>query len=270
MTDPTATLVARITPPSLLGGAGRMMERNLLVYRRAWMIIFSGFFEPIFYLFSIGIGIGELVGDVAGPAGEPIKYAAFVAPGLLASSAMNGAVYESTFNIFFKLKYGKIYDAVLSTPMQPGSIAIGEITWSLLRGAIYAAGFMVVMIAMGLMPSMWGVLALPAAILIGFAFGACGMAATTFMKSWQDFDMVTLVTLPLFLFSATFYPISVYPPAFQALTRLSPLYHGVELIRSLTLGLIDWSLLAHALFLIVMGLVGVAVASRRLERMLMA
>ncbi|NQV07440.1 ABC transporter permease [bacterium] len=247
-----------------------MMERNLLVYRRAWMIIFSGFFEPIFYLFSIGIGIGELVGDVAGPAGEPIKYAAFVAPGLLASSAMNGAVYESTFNIFFKLKYGKIYDAVLSTPMQPGSIAIGEITWSLLRGAIYAAGFMVVMIAMGLMPSMWGVLALPAAILIGFAFGACGMAATTFMKSWQDFDMVTLVTLPLFLFSATFYPISVYPPAFQALTRLSPLYHGVELIRSLTLGLIDWSLLAHAVFLIVMGLVGVAVASRRLERMLMA
>jgi len=270
VTDPTATLVARITPPSLLGGAGRMMERNLLVYRRAWMIIFSGFFEPIFYLFSIGIGIGELVGDVAGPAGEPIKYAAFVAPGLLASSAMNGAVYESTFNIFFKLKYGKIYDAVLSTPMQPGSIAIGEITWSLLRGAIYAAGFMVVMIAMGLMPSMWGVLALPAAILIGFAFGACGMAATTFMKSWQDFDMVTLVTLPLFLFSATFYPISVYPPAFQALTRLSPLYHGVELIRSLTLGLIDWSLLAHAVFLIVMGLVGVAVASRRLERMLMA
>ena len=269
MTDPTATLVARITPPSLLGGAGRMMERNLLVYRRAWMIIFSGFFEPIFYLFSIGIGIGELVGDVAGPAGEPIKYAAFVAPGLLASSAMNGAVYESTFNIFFKLKYGKIYDAVLSTPMQPGSIAIGEITWSLLRGAIYAAGFMVVMIAMGLMPSMWGVLALPAAILIGFAFGACGMAATTFMRSWQDFDLINLVILPLFLFSGTFYPLSVYPEPFRVFTRFSPLYHGVELIRSLTLGVVDWSLAGHVAFLAAMGAAGVVVAARRLERLLL-
>ena len=175
------------------------------------MIIFSGFFEPLFYLFSIGVGLGGLVGEVVGPGGNTVKYAAFVAPALLGSSAMNGAIYESTFNIFFKLKYGKIYDAVLATPMQPADIAVGEITWSLMRGAIYATGFLVVMAAMGYMPSWWGILALPAATLIGFAFGACGMAVTTFMRSWQDFDLVGLVTLPLFLFSGTFYPLSVYP-----------------------------------------------------------
>ena len=268
----SSTLAARVVPPPLLGAGGftKMLERNYLVYRRAWVIIFSGFFEPLFYLFSIGIGIGALVGDLTGPAGRPIEYAAFVAPALLASSAMNGAIYESTFNIFFKLKYGKVYDAILSTPMKPADIAIGEITWSLGRGAIYAAGFLVVMASLGYMPSLWGILALPAAVLIGFAFAAVGMSATTFMNSWQDFDLVTLVSLPLFLFSATFYPIDIYPEPFQVLTRFSPLYHGVELIRSLTLGIFDWSIAGHVAFLLAMGGAGVLVTARRLRRLLMA
>jgi lipooligosaccharide transport system permease protein len=183
---------------------------------------------------------------------------------------MNGAIYESTFNIFFKLKYGKIYDAILSTPVQPGDIAVGEITWSLLRGAVYAGGFLAVMAALGYMPSAWGVLALPAAILIGFAFAAVGMAATTFMNSWQDFDLVNLVVLPLFLFSGTFYPLDVYPEAFQVFTRFSPLYHGVELIRALTLGIFDWSIAGHVGFLLGMGAIGVTITSRRLKILLLA
>jgi lipooligosaccharide transport system permease protein len=122
---------------------------------------------------------------------------------------------------------------------------------------------------MGLMPSPWGLLALPGALLIGFAFAAVGMATTTFMRSWQDFDMVTLVTLPLFLFSATFYPVSQYPGWLQAVAVVSPLYHGVELIRALTLGDLDWSLLGHVAFLAVMGLAGLAVASRRIEALLL-
>lgn len=265
-----AALATRVTPPLRPGrNAARMLERNVLVYRHAWMVIFSGFFEPLFYLFSIGVGIGSLVGDITGPGGEPVKYAAFVAPALLGSSAMNGAIYESTFNIFFKLKYGKIYDAILATPMQPADIAIGEISWSLIRGAIYATGFLAVMAAMGLMLSPWGILALPAATLIGFAFGACGMAATTYMRSWQDFDLIGLVTLPLFLFSGTFYPLDVYPPAFQIVTRFSPLYHSVEIIRALTLGVFDWSLAGHVAFLLAMGGVGVLIASRRLGRLLL-
>jgi lipooligosaccharide transport system permease protein len=210
-----------------------------------------------------------LVGTVTGPGGAPVKYAAFVAPALLGSSAMNGAIYESTVNIFFKLKYGKIYDAILSTPMQPGDVAVGEISWSLIRGALYATGFLVIMASLGYMPSWWGLLALPASTLIGFAFGACGMAATTFMHSWQDMDLIGLVTLPLFLFSGTFYPLSVYPTAFQVFTRFSPLYHGVEIIRSLTLGSFDWSLAGHVAFLLAMGGVGVAIASRRLGKLLL-
>jgi lipooligosaccharide transport system permease protein len=266
------TLGARTVPPPLVvgGGAGRLLERNFLVYRRIWIVVFSGFFEPIFYLFSIGIGIGELVGDVTGPGGTAVDYTAFVAPALLAASAMNGAIFESTINIFFKLKYGKIYDAILSTPMKATDIAIGEITWSLGRGLIYSAAFLLVMGVMGLIESPWGILALPAAVLIGFAFAACGMAATTYMKSWQDFDMVNLVVLPLFLFSATFYPLDVYPNFFQMLTQLSPLYHGVQLIRSLTLGSFDINLLGHIGFLVAMGVVGSIITSRRLEKLLLS
>ena len=266
------TLTARSVPAPVLagGGATRILERNLLVYRRIWPVIASGFFEPIFYLFSIGIGIGELVGDIVISTGEAVEYTAFVAPALLAASAMNGAVFESTMNIFFKLKYGKVYDAILSTPMKTTDIAIGEIIFSLGRGLIYSTAFLLVMLAMGLIESPWGILALPATLLIGFAFAACGMAATTFMNSWQDFDMVNLVVLPLFLFSATFYTLDVYPPLFQTLTQLSPLYHGVQLIRSLTLGTLSINLFAHIGFLLTMGLAGSYVTSRRLEKLLLS
>jgi lipooligosaccharide transport system permease protein len=189
---------------------------------------------------------------------------------MLASSAMNGAVFESTINIFFKLKYGKIYDAILSTPMKTTDIAIGEIVWSLGRGLIYSAAFLLVMAVMGLIESPWGILALPASLLIGFAFAACGMAATTYMNSWQDFDMVNLVVLPLFLFSATFYPLDVYPDVFQVLTQLSPLYHGVQMIRALTLGYFDVNLFGHVAYLLTMGAIGATIASRRLEKLLLS
>jgi len=268
----SAALSMRVIPPRLLagGGATKMLERNFLVYRRVWVVIFSGFFEPIFYLFSIGIGLGELVGDVTGPGGRPVEYAAFVAPALLGASAMNGAILESTFNIFFKLRYGKVYDAILATPMLPRHIAIGEIAWSLGRGAIYASAFLLVMTVAGYTQSAWAVMAIPAAVLIGFAFAAVGMAATTFMKSWQDFDLINMVTLPLFLFSGTFYPLEVYPDIFQVLTKVSPLYHGVELIRALTLGVFDFSLVGHIGFLVTMGAIGVAITARRLDKTLLA
>lgn len=270
MTAPT--LVARVVPPTAVGSrrARHLIERNLLVARQIWLVILSGFFEPVFYLFAVGVGIGELVGDGTGPGGVPIEYAAFVAPALLGASAMNGAVFESTMNIYFKLKHAKVYDAVVATPMNPGDIAIGEIGWSLMRGGIYSAAFLVVMFVMGYMPSMWVWLALPVALLIGFAFSAVGMAATTYMKSWQDFDMVTLATLPLFLFSATFYPITVYPGWLQVVARFSPLYHGVEVIRALTLGIFDISMVGDTMFLIAMGLVGLAVTARRIGTLVLA
>jgi len=269
--QPRPALRGRVLPSVFLGGrrSTLLIERNLLVYRHIWSVILSGFFEPVFYLLSIGVGIGELVGDVAGPGGQPIDYTTFVAPALLASSAMNGAVYESTMNIFFKLKFAKVYDAILATPVGVGDVALGEIAWCLIRGAVYSIAFFVVMICMGLVESWWAVLVIPSAVLIGFAFAACGMAATTFMRSWTDFDLVTLAIVPLFLFSATFYPLSTYPEALQVVVQLTPLYHGVDLLRSLTLGDVGPDLLVHVAYLLVMGLVGLQIAGRRLERLLL-
>lgn len=267
----STTLGRRIAPPRIRRIRARyVLERNVLVYRRLWLIFLSGFFEPVFYLLSIGIGISTLVGPVVGPDGRFVEYTAFVAPALLAASAMNGAVYESTMNIFGKLKWAKVYDGMLAAPLEVWDIAIGEIGWSQIRGGLYAAAFLAVALVMGLLHSWWAILALPAALLIGVAFGATGFAATTFMRSWQDFDMVNLVMMPLFLFSATFYPLDVYPPALQTIAQISPLYHGVEIIRALTLGAVDWVILAHVGFLLAMTLAGFSVTARRLETLLKA
>jgi lipooligosaccharide transport system permease protein len=267
----TATLTRRITPPRIgRVRAQYVLERNVLVYRRLWLIVFSGFFEPVFYLFSIGIGISELVGDVIGPGGKPVEYTAFVAPALLAASAMNGAVFESTMNIFWKLKWAKVYDVMLAAPLNVRDIAIGEIGWSQIRGGLYASAFLLVALVMGLLQSWWALLALPAALLIGVAFGAVGFATTTFMKSWQDFDLINLVMMPMFLFSATFFPLDVYPPVLQAIAQISPLYHGVEIIRGLTLGVVNIAMLGHIAFLVAMALVGLGITARRLDRLLKA
>jgi lipooligosaccharide transport system permease protein len=261
----------RLTPTFLIGSSRsfRLVERNIYVYRHTWLIILSGFFEPLFYLLGIGFGLGALIGTVPGPGGEPIPYQLFVAPALLASSSMNGAISEATFNFFFKLNYNKTFASILSTPLSPGDVAVGELLWALIRGGLYAIGFMVVMAVLGLIVSPWVVLAVPAALLVGFAFGAVGMAATSYMKTWQDFDLIQLVILPLFLFSATFFPIETYPEALQLVVRLTPLYQGVDLIRSLTVGEIGPVLLVHVAYLTIMGIVGLVIVSRRLDRLLL-
>lgn len=265
---PRSVTLAVRTPPLLLGRAAYLIERNVVAYRRAWLVFISGVFEPLLFLFAMGIGLGSMVGEVTGPGGAPVRYVEFVAPALLAASAMNGAVMESTFNIFAKLRFSKIYTAVLASPLEPRDIAVGELTWSLLRGGIYAATFLIVTGALGVVGSWWAVLALPATLVIGFGFAGVGLTATTFMSSWQDFDLIQMVLMPLFLFSATFYPLEVYPPALQLIAQISPLYHGVELTRNLMLGTPHWGLLLHAALLLAMGTVGLRVASVRLERML--
>jgi lipooligosaccharide transport system permease protein len=263
-----AELAVRITPPWLLGRAARIVERNIMVYRAKPLVFLSALVEPILYLFALGVGLGALVGEVTGPGGQLISYGAFVAPALLAASAMNGAVYESTFNLYSKLKFEHLYDAMLATPVTSRDIAVGETTWALLRGSLYSAAFLAIAALAGLVTSWWAILAVPAATLIGFAFAGVAMTATTFMSSWQDFDMVQLVLMPLFLFSATFYPLDVYPTALQAIVVLSPLYHGVELVRGLMLGAIGPGLLVHVAVLVALGLVGVRFAAKRLDTLL--
>jgi lipooligosaccharide transport system permease protein len=264
------TLSTRILPPLLAGSrAPRLIERNVMVYRRTWLVLVSGFFEPLFYLLGIGFGLGALIGSVPGPHGEPIAYGVFVAPGLLATSAMNGAIFESTFNVFFKLRYAKTYDAILSTPLGIGDVAAGEVGWSLIRGGLYAIGFLVVIVVLGLAQSPLAVLCVPAALLIGFAFAAVGMAATTWIRTWQDFDFIVVVTLPLFLFSATFYPITAYPEPFRTIVEVTPLYQGVSLLRQLTTGAIDPSIVLNVVYLAILGVVGLLVVARRLDKLLL-
>jgi lipooligosaccharide transport system permease protein len=265
------SLLLRVVPfyPLSARRAGHLVYRNMLVARRTWLLFVSGLFEPFFYLLSIGIGIGGLVGGVVTDTGTTLSYEQFVAPGLLAAAAMNGAIYDSVFNLFFKLRYSKLYDAVLSTPLSAADAAVGETIWSLARGATYSAAFLVIMGVLGLIGSWWALLALPAAILIGFAFAAVGLAATTFLRSWQDFEFVQLVLLPLFLFSTTFYPLSTYPGPLQVVVQCTPLYHGIELVRGLVTGDVGWSLLGHAVYLAVLGLVGLAIGARRLSGLLL-
>jgi lipooligosaccharide transport system permease protein len=263
-----AAVLSRYLGPQVTRGPRNMMYRNLLVYRRIWLVIVTGFAEPVFYLFSIGVGVGALVTGFTFH-GHPVDYAAFVAPGMLAAASMNGALYESTMNIFFRLRFEKVYDAILATPMRPIDIARGEISWALLRGSTYSAAFLAIMAAMGLVDSWLGLLALPAAFVIGFAFAGVGMAVTTFFTSWQDFEYVNVASMPMFLFSATFYPVTAYDGWLRTLVEITPLYRGVVLVRELTLGSVTLDSLWSLVYLLAMGSIGLAVASRRLSKLLL-
>lgn len=266
----TRVRVGAVPVPAGAGMARALVRRNLTAWRHAWPTVVSGFFEPVFYLFSLGVGLGQLVGGVELPGGGSVPYATFVAPALMASSAMNGAVFDTTGNVFFKLKYARVYDSVLATPLGPRDVAVAEVSWALLRGTGYAAAFLLVMAFAGTVTTWWAVLALPAAVLIGLAFAGVGLACTTFMRSWQDFDLVQLAVLPMFLFAGTFFPVSSYPPVLRQLVEVTPLYHGVALTRALALGTAGPVLAWHVLYLVGLGIAGMFVAARRLERLLLS
>ncbi len=247
----------------------RLVQRNLLVYKRGWMVIFSGFFEPLFYLLGIGYGLGSLIGNVTLGDGRAIPYAAFVAPALLAQATMNGAIAESIFNVFFKLNFAKTYDAILATPLGIREIAVGEMLWSLFRGTLYVIAFVLVMIGMGLVISPMLFFVIPASILIGAAFSAACLATTSYLRTVQDFDLpMGLVVMPMFLFSGTFFPISVYPQAIQLAMELTPLFHAVGLLRGLATGLLGWHELWDLGYLVVFGVVAMWIALNRLEHRL--
>lgn len=250
--------------------ARRLVQRNMLVYRHSWMVVFSGFFEPLFYLLGIGYGLGTIVGDVTLTDGRMVAYAAFVAPALLAQSTMNGAISETIFNVFFKLNYEKVYDAILVTPLGINDIALGELMWAMIRATIYAVAFVAVMWVMGLLISPWAVLALPATLFCSLAFCAAGLATSTYLRTVQDFDLpFGLIIMPMFLFSGTFFPIEVYPQIIQWVVQATPLYHAVELLRGLTTGIVGWPILVHVGYLAVFGSVAMVIARRRLATRLL-
>jgi lipooligosaccharide transport system permease protein len=259
---------ARLTAPArpAIGGL-LIIERNVMVYRRTWMILFSGFFEPIFYLFFFVYPLQKFIGDVTFE-GQTVEYAAFVAPALLASSAMNGAFYDAT-NVFWKLRYANVYESILATPVGPKDVAVGETLWAVVRALMYAAAYLLVIVVLGLVASPWAILALPACFVIGFAFAGAGIAAVTFMRTWKDFDLIQLVMLPMFMFSATFYPITVYPTVIEWVVRCLPLYQGIELVRALTTGTVGPLQLVNVAYLLAMGFIGLAISGRRIDKLLL-
>lgn len=249
--------------------ARRLVERNIMVYRHQWLIIFSGVFEPIFYLAGIGLGLGGIVQTVSLADGRLVAYAAFVAPALLATAAMNGAVFETIFNVFFKLNFAKTYDGVLATPLGITEIAIGEMLWALMRAALYAVAMFLIMWAFGLILSPWGVLMIPAALLVAAAFSAAGLAGTSYLRSVNDFDVpMGLIVMPMFLFSGTFFPIGIYPWFVQAFMQATPLYHAISLIRGLSTGIIGPAQAWDLLYLVAFFSFFMWLAMRQMERKL--
>jgi lipooligosaccharide transport system permease protein len=264
-----AALPLRILSPQVVTARRpqRMLERMWVVNRAGgWTIVVTGFFEPLFYLLSIRVGFGELIGDVE-YAGRTIPYADFVAPALFAAAAMNGSIYEAT-NIFFRLKYEKVYESVLATPMTSGDVALGEMLYATIRGALYSVAFLATMWVLGMTGSSWAIAMLAVGVLISFSFSAIATAGVTYMRSYADFDYVPSIMLPLFLFSGTFYPVSSYGD-WAWVAQLSPLYHGVVVVRGLNLGEWSWSYIPHLAVLVAMALVGVAVTARRIDTLLL-
>jgi lipooligosaccharide transport system permease protein len=242
------------------------LTRNFIAVKSSsWLVVLSGFFEPVFYLFAFGLGIGSLIGELPDANGNMVSYAAYIAPALLATSAMNGAIYDSTWNVFFKMHFAKLYQGMLSTSLGPLDVALGEIAWALLRGLVYAIGFLLVVTPMGLVSTPWALLAIPAALLVAFAFASLGMGVTSYINGFQGMNWIQFFLLPLFLFSGTFFPVEVYPDWLEAIVKALPLWQAVELIRSLMLGTLHWGLLLHVLYFAVIVVVGLIFTTKRLS-----
>ncbi|MCF3139186.1 MULTISPECIES: ABC transporter permease [unclassified Paenarthrobacter] len=248
--------------------ARAVVGRGLMAAKSStWLVMVSGFFEPVLFLLAMGVGMGSIVGTVQGPGGGEISYAAYIAPALLAVSAMNGAIYDSTWNVFFKMNFAKLYQGMLYTSLGPLDVAIGEIFLALLRGLLYATGFTAVMGVMGLLTSWWAILVIPASVLIAFGFASFGMGITSFMKTFQQMDWINFFLLPMFLFSATFYPLSVYPQVIQWFIQAMPLWHGVELLRQISVGSFSPATAIHVGYYVVMIGLGIMLTTGRLRQL---
>jgi lipooligosaccharide transport system permease protein len=248
----------------------RHLEHNLLVYRRTWRgTMFSTILSPILFLTAMGVALGAFVPDLVEFGG--ISYLAFLAPGLLAAQAMQTATIESSWPLLAGFRWLKTYQGSMATPQQPRDIAIGHLYWLVVRLSIVTGIFMLVMLVFGAITTPLALLAWPAAILTGLAFGMPMAAWTATRKTAESFPVIfRFVITPLFLFSGTFFPIDRLPELIQPLAWLVPLYHGVALTRDLALGVqLDLPvLLLHVAVLLALVAVGTYLALRTFRKRL--
>jgi len=253
----------------------RVVEHRALEYRRTFRAsIFSSFLSPILFLTAMGIGLGTYVNGSSsgGQALGGLTYLQFLAPGLLAATAMQAASFESTFPIMSGLTWQRTFHAMYATPITPRDIVLGNVAWITVRLTMITAIFTFVIVLFGAAASPLIVFAIPAAVLTGLAFATPIAAFSATQRTPEKFNALFRFGItPLFLFSGTFFPISNLPPLLQPIALLSPLWHGVELTRGLALGtIVDEPLLAliHVAVLVALVAIGLDVAFRTIERRL--
>ncbi len=252
-------------PPVRLRSAWRVWQRNATVYKRTWKLnILPNFFEPFLYLLGMGIGLGAYINEMDG-----IPYLEFIAPGLLISSIMWGASLETTYNVFVKMNFDRIYDGILSTPVNPRDLALGELLWGATRGTIYGGAFFSILMLFG-MGLHWGILLIfPLLFIIGFMFATIGLLFTSFIKEIELFNyFFTLFLTPLFLFSGIFFPLTQLPELIQVIAWFTPLYHGVELSRGIFNQQWSMDLFYHFLWILVVTILNTIIVLRSIHRRL--
>jgi lipooligosaccharide transport system permease protein len=261
--------VAADTPrPNRIPGAFRAYGYNFLAYKRTWRgSLTTTFLYPVLYLAAIGIGLGHLINNGPRRSVDGVIYLWFLAPGLLAGTAMQIGANESTFPVMAGIKWLKTYFAMLATPLEVTDVLYGHLLWILTRVALASGVFLAVMAAFHTVPSLWAVAAFPSAVLTGAAFAAPVMAFSATRETDQSFVVLyRFGIVPLFLFSGTFFPIAQLPGWLQLVARCTPLYQGVTLCRGLVLGRPGgWVAAGHAGYLLVM-LVGGVLAARATYR----
>lgn len=220
----------------------RVVEREARVFRRLWRgTAFSTFLTPVLFLAAIGIGVGGLVDSRAGRVAG-VGYLVFVAPGLLAASAMQTAAGESLWPVMAGTKWIRNFHAMVTTPVSAADVYGGLVLWAACRVAISAAAFLAVAAALGGVPSAWGLLAVPAAVLGASAFAAPLAAYAATQDTDVTFPLIMRIGIvPLFLFSGTFFPVARLPAGLRQVSLVSPLFHTVELCRAATTGTVDWA-----------------------------
>jgi lipooligosaccharide transport system permease protein len=254
---------------TVLAASGRVWQRNWLVYRRLWhRSIAFGFLQPLLFLTAMGLGVGALMSSQDASAFGGVPYIDWLGPGLLAAMAMQTATFESTYPIMNKIMWGRNYEAMLSTPLTTRHLVVGEMFWVAFRIGTLAAVFLVVLTVFGIPRTPVAILAIPVTMLIGVAFASCLFAFTATQKNDVGFSAVfRFIINPLFLFSGTFFPLSQLPDAVEWIAWLTPLFHGVELVRGLILGTLNWAVApVHLAYLLVMTAIGVVLADRFLRR----
>ncbi len=229
-----------IRVPSLRG-AFRVWQRNVTIFRKYWKsIMFPNFVEPLLYLGALGLGLGAFIqqGEINGQA-----YIIFIAPGLLASNAMFAASFESTFDTFVKLRFDRVYDAIITTPVNAEDVVAGEYLWAGTRAALYGTAFLLVLTTLGiafgepLVTSWWALLIPPMLLLIGVMFSVMGTLFTSLIGRIDLYAYYfTLVVTPLFLFSGIFFPVEDFPAPVPQIAWFTPLYHAVNVCRALATG----------------------------------